>query len=160
MDMYQSRFRICPRLASNWTPNSWPALRAIRNLGPIGVPAYARMGSLECPSRSGISGARRGSRRAFEGLRSLEFPVADLVTLDHVCRHGYQVKRRAWCPRSRLLGKRCLMKKVNRGRARISRDVFQTKVCNEIVFSCVRMIFGDAAKARGQLVLHVKTRIG
>ena len=60
----------------------------------------------------------------------------------------------------RLLGKRCLMKKVNRGRARISRDVFQTKVCNEIVFRCVRMIFGDAAKARGQLVLHVKTRIG
>ena len=61
---------------------------------------------------------------------------------------------------SGLLGKRCLMKKVNRGRARISRDVFQTKVCNEIVFRCVRMIFDDAAKARGQLVLHVKTRIG
>ena len=59
-----------------------------------------------------------------------------------------------------LLGKRCLMKKVNRGRARMSRDVFQTKVCNEIVFRCVRMIFGDVAKARGQLVLHVKTRIG
>ena len=37
-------------------------------------------GSLECPSRSGISGARRGSCRAFEGFRSLEFPVADLVT--------------------------------------------------------------------------------
>ncbi len=53
-------------------------------------------GSLECPSRSGISGARRGSCRAFEGLRSLEFPVADLVTLNRIRRHGY---RRAGCLR-------------------------------------------------------------
>ncbi len=87
------------------------------------------------------------------------------------CSHTGERRQTSQCPddlfrapqfrgRDCLLGKRCLMKKVNRGRARISRDVFQTKVCNEIVFRCVRMIFGDAAKARGQLVLHVKTRIG
>jgi hypothetical protein len=53
-----SKFDADP--ASNWTPdNSWPARRAIRNLGPIGVPAYARMGpssvhrALEFPEHGG-----------------------------------------------------------------------------------------------------------
>src|SRR4029077_5806359 len=81
--------------ASNCTPdNSWPARRAIRNLGPIGVPAYARMGpssvhrALEFPEHG--EGAVGPSR----ALRSLEFLVADLVTLNGIRRHGY---RRAWC---------------------------------------------------------------
>jgi hypothetical protein len=37
-------------------------------------------------------------------------------------------------------------------------NVFQAEVGNEIVPCCIRMIFGYAAKARRQHLLHVKTR--
>src|SRR5206468_7444407 len=59
-----------------------------------------------------------------------------------------------------LLGKGGLMEKVNRGHARISWNVFDAKVCDEIVPCCIRMVFGYAAETRRQHVLHVKTRIG
>ena len=66
MDMYQFRFQIC-------SPDRRPIARritvglpgrAIRNLGPIGVPDYARYGSLECRSRSGMSGGCIAARRS------------------------------------------------------------------------------------------------
>src|SRR2546426_4457907 len=59
-----------------------------------------------------------------------------------------------------LLGKGGLMQKVNRGHARISWNVFDAEVCDEIVPCCIRMVFDYAAKPRRQYVLHVKTRIG
>src|SRR5262249_39707579 len=57
-------------------------------------------------------------------------------------------------------GKGCLMQEIDRRRARISWNVFQAKVGDEIVPGRVRMILGNPAKARRQHVLHVETGIG
>src|SRR6478672_1971712 len=56
-----------------------------------------------------------------------------------------------------LLGERRLMQKVNRRRPHISWDILQAEVCDEIVPRRIRVILGDAAKARRQFVLHAKT---
>src|SRR6267154_3767323 len=56
-----------------------------------------------------------------------------------------------------LLGERRLMQKVNRRSPHISWDVLQAEVCDEIVHRRIRVILGDAAKARRQFVLHAKT---
>src|SRR5258707_1220992 len=60
----------------------------------------------------------------------------------------------------RLLGKGCLMQEIDRRHTRISWNVFQAEVGDEIVPGRVRMGPGNAAETRRQHVLHAKTGIG
>src|SRR4051812_28162131 len=61
---------------------------------------------------------------------------------------------------ARLFRKGRLVQEFDGRRTRISRDELQSKVRDEIVSRRIRMVFGYATEARGQLILHVKARIG
>jgi len=61
---------------------------------------------------------------------------------------------------SRLLGKRRFTQEVDRQTApRISWDIFQSEVGDEIVPRSIRMVSCNVTKASRQMVLHAKARI-